>query len=243
MMTATMPVIDPGADLVDIGDALARLDQVNPLRIAGRVSEVTGLVVRATIPGVRVGELVSIDSASPSPAASPVRLRAEVVGFRGEEIVLMPLGDATGIGPDSLVTPSECRSLSPSVTACWSRLDGLGSPIAAASAARLRPGWPVDLARPRRWRADASPPAVAGSRAIDALLTVARGQPGFSRPPAPQVDCFLGQIARHTEADVIIICLTVELVARWSSLDQPLGPVGRRAGGVCATSDAPSWCG
>ena len=50
-------------DLVDLGEALARLDQVNPLRLAGRVSEVTGLVVRATIPGVRVGELVFIDTA------------------------------------------------------------------------------------------------------------------------------------------------------------------------------------
>ncbi len=54
---------EPEVELVDVGEALARLDQVNPLRLAGRVSEVTGLLVRATIPGVRVGELVYIDTA------------------------------------------------------------------------------------------------------------------------------------------------------------------------------------
>ena len=54
---------EPQVELVDVGEALARLDQVNPLRLAGRVSEVTGLLVRATIPGVRVGELVYIDNA------------------------------------------------------------------------------------------------------------------------------------------------------------------------------------
>jgi hypothetical protein len=74
------------SDLVDLGEALARLDQINPLRLAGRVSEVTGLVVRATIPGVRVGELVFIDTApGGAPAASATRLQAEVVGFRGRD--------------------------------------------------------------------------------------------------------------------------------------------------------------
>ena len=51
--------------LVDLGEALAALDQVNPLRLAGRVSEVTGLLIRANVPGIRVGELVWIDSTPP----------------------------------------------------------------------------------------------------------------------------------------------------------------------------------
>jgi hypothetical protein len=45
----------PEPELVDLGEALRALDEVNPLRLAGRVTEVTGLVLRATIPGVRVG--------------------------------------------------------------------------------------------------------------------------------------------------------------------------------------------
>src|SRR5687767_9429956 len=86
-------------DTVELGEALRALDEVNPLRLAGRVTEVTGLVMRATIPGVRVGELVYVDEGHH-------RLRAEVVGFRGEEVVLMPLGPVAGLGPDSLVSPT-----------------------------------------------------------------------------------------------------------------------------------------
>ena len=65
---------------------------MNPLRLAGRVTEVTGLVVRATVPGVRVGELVHIDTRGRVPARARAPA-AEVVGFRGEEVVLMPLGE------------------------------------------------------------------------------------------------------------------------------------------------------
>jgi hypothetical protein len=82
---------------IDLGKAFARLEAATPRRESGRVTEVTGLVIRASVPGVRVGELVTISGAGGKPDAAP--LRAEVVGFRGDEIVLMPLGEATGIGP------------------------------------------------------------------------------------------------------------------------------------------------
>src|SRR5450755_2179142 len=87
----------------DLGRALARLDSAAPRRESGRVTEVTGLVIRASVPGFRVGEVLTIET---DPAASGAQLLAEVVGFRGDQVVLMPLGDLTGIGPDSLVTPT-----------------------------------------------------------------------------------------------------------------------------------------
>ncbi|HET6150596.1 MAG TPA: FliI/YscN family ATPase [Polyangia bacterium] len=243
---AEMPVIDPGADLVDIGDALARLDQVNPLRIAGRVSEVTGLVVRATIPGVRVGELVYIDSASASASASPIRLRAEVVGFRGEEMVLMPLGDATGIGPDSLVTPTGGPlSIAVGAGLLGRVLDGLGNPIDGGGTPRdAAPGWPVDRAAPEPLtRRRITNPLSLGIRAIDALLTVGEGQRlGLFAGAGVGKSTLLGQIARHTDADVNVICLTGERGREVVEfLEQALGPAGRaRSVVVCATSDAPS---
>ena len=89
---------------IDLGKALARLEAATPRRESGRVTEVTGLVIRAPVPGVRVGELVA------SHRRQRIRRRrlagAEVVGFRGDEVVLMPLGEPAGIGPDSLVTPT-----------------------------------------------------------------------------------------------------------------------------------------
>ena len=255
------------AELVDIGDALARLDQVNPLRIAGRVSEVTGLVVRATIPGARVGELVYIESptaaidyaaaglaaassvvsAGAAPAAAPpARLRAEVVGFRGEESVLMPLGDAIGIGPDSLVTPTGGPlSIAVGDGLLGRVLDGLGNPIDGAGPLHdATAGWPVDrpapepLSRPRVAR-----PLSMGVRAIDAFLTVGEGQRvGLFAGAGVGKSTLLGQIARHTDADVNVICLCGERGREVRDfLDEALGTGGRaRSVVVCATSDAPS---
>ena len=71
---------------IDLGKAFARLEAAAPRRESGRVTEVTGLQIRASVPGVRIGELVEIAAAAPKSNAAP--LRAEVVGFRGDEIVL-----------------------------------------------------------------------------------------------------------------------------------------------------------
>ena len=112
---------DVESALVELGDALKALDQVNPRRLAGRVTEVTGLVVRATIPGVRVGELVYIDRdamSGPGGAEHP-RLQAEVVGFRGDEVVLMPLGEVAGIGPDAVVSPTGRPLACGWARGCW----------------------------------------------------------------------------------------------------------------------------
>src|SRR6476469_702927 len=118
---------------IDLGKAFARREAATPRRESGRVTEVTGLVIRASVPGVRVGEVVNIASGDASAGRRgdpPPPLRAEVVGFRGDEIVLMPLGEAAGIGPDSLVTPtSRPFSIAVSDHLLGRVLDGLGQPI------------------------------------------------------------------------------------------------------------------
>ena len=72
------------------------LDDVETVQVSGRFREVTGLVVRAAIPEARVGDVVEISR----PGGT---LRAEVVGFSGDDVVLMPLGKGTDIGPNSTV--------------------------------------------------------------------------------------------------------------------------------------------
>jgi type III secretion protein N (ATPase) len=234
-------------DLVDLGDALARLDQVNPLRLAGRVSEVTGLLIRATIPGIHVGELVWIDNGPGTTAApSAARVQAEVVGFRGDEVVLMPLGEATGIGPDSMVTPTgRPFSIRVGEELLGRVLDGLGEPMdglgplppSCATFAVDRPA-PEPLSRRRIDR-----PLTLGIRAIDALLTVGEGQRiGLFAAAGAGKSTLMGQIARNTDADVNVICLVGERGREVADfLEQALGPAGRaRSVVVCATSDAPS---
>jgi type III secretion protein N (ATPase) len=225
-------------ETVDLGEALRALDEVNPLRLAGRVTEVTGLVLRAVIPGVRVGELVHID------LAGGQRVQAEVVGFRGDEVVLLPLGPTAGIGPDAVVSPTG-RPLSITVgTGLLGRvLGGLGEPIdgggpiAGEEWAVERPA-PDPLTRRR-----VEQPLVLGVRAIDAFLTVGEGQRlGLFAGAGAGKSMLLGQIARNTEADVNVICLVGERGREVREfLEDALGPGGRaRSVVVCATSDAPA---
>lgn len=231
------------AALGDLGLALARLDAANPLHVVGRVTEVTGLLLRATVPGTRVGDLVWIDTGTGGVSA---RVQAEAIGFRGDEVVLMPLGEAAGIGPDAVVSPTG-RPLAVRVgTGLLGRvLGGLGDPVdGAGPVAGVTEDWPVDRAAPdplRRRRIDR--PLSLGVRAIDACLTVGEGQRvGVFAGAGVGKSMLLGQIARNTEADVNVICLCGERGREVVDfLDQALGAAGRaRSVVVCATSDAPS---
>jgi type III secretion protein N (ATPase) len=234
------PAAAPAETVLDVGDALARLERAAPRRETGRVTEVTGLVVRAALPAIRVGELVEIQTPG---GASP--LQAEVVGFRGDEAVLMPLGELAGVGPDSPVTPTG-RPVTVGVSsALLGRvLDGLGRPADGGGPIAGAVPWAVDrpapdpLARRRIAR-----PLPLGVRAIDGLCTVGEGQRiGLFAGSGVGKSTLMGQIARQTEADVNVIALVGERGREVADfLDEALGPAGRaRSVVVAATSDAPS---
>jgi ATP synthase in type III secretion protein N len=234
--------------LVEISEALSALDKVNPLRVAGRVTEVTGLVVRATVPGVRVGEMVTIDVDSLGDLAKhpSARLQAEVVGFRGDEVVLMPLGSVAGIGPDAVVSPTG-RALSVNVgEGLLGRvLDGLGQPMdGAGPISGATEAWAVDRPAPDPLlRKRIRRPLSLGVRSIDAFATLGEGQRvGVFAGAGVGKSMLLGQIARNTEADVNVICLVGERGREVGEfLDEALGREGRaRSVVVCATSDTPS---
>ncbi len=221
---------------LDLGQALARLESAAPRRESGRVTEVTGLVVRASVPGIRVGEIVTLEGSG---------LEAEVVGFRGDEAVLMPLGEAAGIGPDSLVTATG-RQLSVDVSdgVLGRVLDGLGRPIDGGGPIAGAIAWPVDRPAPDPLsRRRVSRPLALGVRALDALLTVGEGQRvGLFAGSGVGKSTLMGQIARQTEADVNVIALVGERGREVVDfLEESLGEVGRRRSVVvCATSDSPS---
>jgi ATP synthase in type III secretion protein N len=226
---------------IEMAEAMRALERANPLRLAGRVTEVVGLVVRATVPGGHVGDLVTLDTGLPGEP----HLQAEVVGFRGEEAVLMPLGPLTGIGPDAVANPSGRRlSVKLGEGLLGRVLDGLGRPIDGAGPVLGKvEEWPVERSAPdplsrRRIRR----PLALGVRAVDAFLTVGEGQRvGLFAGSGVGKSLLLGQLARHAEADVNVICLVGERGREVGEfLDDALGPEGRaRSIVVCATSDAP----
>lgn len=238
----------------DLERALALVEGAQVAQVAGRVTELTGLVLRATAPGAKVGELVVIDRqagrAGQSGAAAGARerpLQAEVVGFRGDEVVLLPLGDASGLGPDSVVRPTG-RSFS---IACGPALlgrvlDGTGEPIDGLGdldePSGLEP-WPVERPAPNPLeRRRITTPMPLGVRALDGCLTVGEGQRiGLFAGPGLGKSTLLGQIARHSDAEVNVIALVGERGREVRDfIETQLGPEGlARSVVVCATSDAP----
>jgi type III secretion protein N (ATPase) len=205
---------------------------------AGRVDEVVGLVVRASVPGAALGEVVQLERRCGVRRLLP----AEVVGFRGEQAILLPLGDLTGIAPASPVW----RTGEPLRIRCGDDLlgrvlDGLGQ-VCDAGEALAGELWPVDrLAPPPLARPPLRVPQPTGVRVIDTMLTFARGQRvGLFAAAGVGKSTLLGQIARGADADVIVLCLVGERGRELAELlGDELASARARTVVVCATSDAP----
>ena len=202
----------------------------------GTVDEVTGLVIRATVGRVELGEIVRIDRRKREPLA------AEVVGFRGEQAVLLPLGELAGVAPAGAVW----RTGAPLEIACGDDLlgrvlDGIGQPIDDGPPLAGQP-WAVDRpAPPPLSRPPIATPQPTGVRVIDALLTLGRGQRiGLFSAAGVGKSTLLGQIARGASADVIVLCQVGERGRELAELlGDELAPTRARTVAVCATSDAP----
>ncbi len=222
---------------LDLENALRVLDHLQPTRVAGRVTELTGLVMRATAPGARAGELVTIDRSRGGP------LRAEVVGFRGEEVVLLPLGDAAGVGPDSVVRPTgRPFSIRCGPSLLGRVLDGIGEPIDGLGEPEGLEPWSVERNSPEPLsRRRVTAPLSLGVRAIDGCLTIGEGQRiGLFAGPGLGKSTLLGQIARSSTAEVNVIGLVGERGREVRDfIESELGPEGlSRSVVVAATSDA-----
>jgi len=223
---------------IDLRKYLDRVDEAPPARVRGRVRELTGLVMKAAVPGVTVGELVEVER----PGRPP--LLAQAVGFRDELMILMPLGDPTGIGPDSPVRATgEPLTIRCGPSLRGRVLDGLGQPIDGLGPIQGVP-WAVNrpapppLSRPR-----VLTPFQTGVRAIDGLTTLGVGQRvGLFAGSGVGKSTLLGQIARGADADVVVIGLVGERGREVADfIETCLGPEGQqRAVVVCATSDQPT---
>lgn len=232
-------------DPLRLDDALSALRRTVPQRSAGRVTELTGLVLRATAPGARAGELVEIERQLETRTPP---LLAEVVGFRGEEVVLLPLGSVSGVGPNSVVRPLGRPFMIEVGPALLGRvLDAWGQPIdgglpLAEIQSELVP-CPVERPAPEPLsRQRVSEPLPLGLRAIDGCVTVGEGQRiGLFAGPGLGKTTLLGQIARNASADVIVIGLIGERGREVRDfLDTQLDAAAqKRTVVVCATSDQP----
>jgi type III secretion protein N (ATPase) len=215
------------------------LEAADPIRVRGRVTELTGLAVRAALDGARVGELAEIDR------GSGATLPAELVGFRDGEAVLLPLGEVRGVGPGCSVLPlGRAPSVRAGAPLVGRVLDGLGRPLDGRPLPRGLEEWAVDRPAPgpmRRGRIER--PLVTGLRSIDGLLTLGQGQRvGLFAGPGAGKSTLIAQIARQARADAIVVGLVGERGREVREfVEGALGPAGlSRAVVVASTSDEPA---
>ena len=225
---------------IDLSRYHQLVKEASTLRIRGRVTELTGLVVKAAVPGVRVGEVVEIKSRTTRSG-----LKGEVVGFQGDEVMLMPLGDLSGIGPDCEVIPTG-RPLTIKVgDGLLGRvLGGTGIPIDGRPLPDGLIDWSVDRDCPDPFtRQRIERPLPLGLRCVDGLLTVGEGQRiGLFAGSGVGKSTLLGMIAKNTVSDVSVIALIGERGREVREfIEDSLGAEGlARSVVVCATSDQPS---
>ena len=213
------------------------IQKTETIRRFGRVSQVVGLVIEGIGPTAAVGDGCHI-----SVAGWPQPIPAEVVGFRDEKILLMPLGEVRGIEPGCRIMPLGAPAQASVGKGLLGRvLDGMGQPMDEKGPVDYEGEVPL-YARPLNpvLRKRITQPVDVGVRAINALLTIGRGQRMaiFSGSGVGK-STLLGMMARHTTADVNVIALIGERGREVREfLEKDLGEEGlKRSVVVVATSD------
>ena len=213
--------------------------EARPIDVKGKVIQVVGTIIKASVPGVKVGEVCILRNPWEGTEVS-----AEVVGFTKETVLLTALGAMVGISAQTEVIPTRRVHMVPVGDSLLGRvLDGLGHPIDAEEKGPLRPEgyYPVYADPPNPLeRKVISKPISLGIRSLDALLTCGEGQRmGIFAAAGGGKSTLLAQIVRNTEADVTVLALIGERGREVREfIEKDLGPEGlARSVVICSTSD------
>ena len=185
-----------------------RLNEISLYQYKGKVSRVIGLTIESRGPAVRLGETCHI-----YPIKSKDPVLAEVVGFKEDTVLLMPLGEMEGIGPGSMVIATgNTLEVDVGEQLLGRILDGRGNPIDDFEPPSLNYSYPVNNQPPNPLsRTKITEPLPLGVKAIDGFLTCGRGQRiGIFAGSGVGKSTLLGMIARNTLADINVIALIGE---------------------------------
>jgi flagellum-specific ATP synthase len=212
------------------------LDRVNPIRQNGTVNQIIGLIVESQGPAASIGDICYIHSNDGK------KHEAEVVGFKGDKTLLMPLKDLYGISPGNQVsTYREPFSVAVGDELKGRVLDGLGKPLDSLGEIKLRDKRSVYADPPNPLtRKRITESLELGIKAIDGLLTCGKGQrTGIFAGSGVGKSVLMGMIARNTKADVNVIALIGERGREVRDfIESDLGPEGlKRSVVIVATSD------
>lgn len=226
---------------IDVSKYYATLEKINPFILRGKITQAIGLTLEAVGPRVSIGELCYVKTNQADRGLVP----CEVVGFRSNRILLMPLGNLEGIGPGSeLIASGTSLRVNVGMDLQGRVLDGMGEPIDDGGRINYQAAYPVMNNPPnplkRKRITDILP---VGVKAIDGITTIGRGQRiGIMAGSGVGKSTLIGMIARNTEADIIVIALIGERGREVREfLERDLGPEGlARSVVVVATSDQPA---
>jgi flagellum-specific ATP synthase len=227
------PMISPETQLQPF---FAHLNHGPAWRWSGMVLEATAQTVEAAGPLCSVGECCEIiDSESG-------RHSAEVIGFRGPNVLVMPLDATKGIRyGDRVVATGNGPSLALGEHMEGRILDALGRPIDDLPSLKATSPWALHQATPRAM--DRVPIVTAlqtGVRVIDAMLTVGRGQRvGIFGGSGVGKSTLIGMMTRNTAADITVVGLVGERGREVREfVEGALGAEGRKRSVVRAASAA-----
>ena len=216
----------------------ASLASTKTVRLHGKVTQVVGLVIEGYCPDTSVGAICEIKPLVGDP------IPAEVVGFRNNKTLLMPLGELRGVGLDSLISVRrDNASLGVGPLMLGRVIDGLGNPIDDKGPIVVEEEYPIyalpvnPMSRPPIRK-----PLDLGIRSINGLLTCGQGQRiGIMAGSGVGKSTLLGMIARYTEADVNVIALIGERGRELREfIEKDLQDLGlKKSVVVVATSDQP----
>ena len=217
-----------------------KVSSSSPIRRFGKIKRVVGLTIESKGPNVHLGEVCLIE-----PKQGSKVIKAEVVGFKENNVLLMPLGEMEGLSPGCKVfATGQSLQVKVSDDLLGEVVDGLGNPISDASFEEtvskysIKNDSPDPLQRQR-----ITEPLALGVRSIDGLLTCGKGQRmGIFSGSGVGKSTLLGMIARNTDADVNVIGLIGERGREVREfIEGSLGEEGlKKSVVVVATSDEPA---
>jgi len=225
-------------ETIDIKKYSSFIETNSFVKKIGKISRIIGLMIESDGPGVAIGSICTIKS----------RIRphilAQVVGFRNNQTLLMPLGDIDGVEPGCPIEATEEQpSFGVSSEIIGRVLDGNGKPIDGKGPIPLGTEYPImgTSINPLS-RARVNQSLDVGVRSINGLLTCAKGQRiGIMAGTGLGKSVLLGMIARNTEAEINVIALIGERGREVKEfIDENLGPEGlKRSIVIAAASDQP----
>nr|WP_195258052.1 flagellar protein export ATPase FliI [Bacillus paralicheniformis] len=207
----------------------------------GKVKQAVGLMIESKGPECSIGDVCKIYTKGDGPKA----IKAEVVGFKDQNILLMPYLEAANIAPGSIVEATgESLRVKVGSGLIGQVVDAFGNPLDGSALPKGLALVSTDQAPPNPMK---RPPIrekmAVGVRSIDSLLTVGKGQRvGIFAGSGVGKSTLMGMIARETAADLNVIALVGERGREVREfIEKDLGEEGlKRTIVVVATSDQPA---